>query len=742
MYWPSTIIWSANLAMNEYPGPFDPSLKPVFSQAAYEAARHYRQNGRTLFHALMQDGEEPALYPLAYHFIGKQLSLSASSRPDPLPSAWDSDGMWQALQPRASHLSPVAPNAGQLKDALLQAQAVILTEPCWLQNILQTATNQEPAAIALSSVYSRLSSMNTQDKPFQGLLLSAGLEIPDLNSLAFTRQETVDALMFDFAALQLALAQFPRAYFPEILGFTFAWCHSRSLLEGLAANRHPALALYLRHRQERLASVVPLLAEAIRDYLSRYENRRPELWRRVAAGFDLYRHAFEHCERRLRHRLEAPESAFQAAAKMFTDKAQAAFGHHRRIKLEGRSLDDWFAEQPFDSGSFLAALHRSSYVDRQNPDASPLLKLFEFEGPMFGVLTENDKLCLKRWLREGATGLSSAPHPPAEPVGSDWLPDKPASPIPAFGIMSRRELYHYLVNAELYPDVLPAARQLVEQVLRASRRFAPLPFKKYRHQAFSAYIDSLYQREVKAYEPLDGRPRLSRQAYVWGIEQLAPTILTDGCWLQQASRLRFTAHAAVGASLYKIYDDETGGGIPAQNHPAIYRCLLDSLNIDLPPIHDRAFCGHPGFIDSAFDIPAYLMAISKFPARFLPELLGLNMAIELSGLGRVYLRLAQELQFWGIDPTIVNVHISIDNLASGHAALAENAIQLYLDQIAASQGEDAKDAHWRRIYHGYCSLAAAGRTFKIALVVFYLCRQFKRHHTGRHLFTRRSDQHV
>jgi hypothetical protein len=170
--------------------------------------------------------------------------------------------------------------------------------------------------------------------------------------------------------------------------------------------------------------------------------------------------------------------------------------------------------------------------------------------------------------------------------------------------------------------------------------------------------------------------------------------------------------------------------------------LLDSLHIDLPPIHDRAFCEHPGFIDSAFDIPVYLMAISKFPARFLPELLGLNMAIELSGLGRVYLRLAQELRYWGIDPKIVNVHLSIDNLASGHAALAKNAIQHYLDQIAASQGEDAKDAHWRRIYHGYCSLATAGRIFKMALVVFYLYKQFKSHYTDRHLLTRRYDQNV
>jgi hypothetical protein len=728
--------------MNEYAGPFDPSLKPVFSEAAYRTARQYRQNGRSLFHALIQDSEEPALCPLAYHFIDKQLARTAASRPASMPPTWDTEGILQALQTQTASLPPITPTSGQLKDSLLQVQSVILTELGWLQNILQTATNQASVAIALSTVYSSASAMNAQDKPFQALLLDAGLEIPDPSSIALTQLETVDELFFDFAALQLALAQFPRVYFPEILGFTLAWRHSPSLLEGFTATDHPALGHYLRHRRNRLSSAKPLVIDAILNYLGQFEIRKTELWRRIAAGFDLYRHFFEQCERRLRNRLENPETAFQAAAKMFTAKAPAAFGHHRHIKLEGRALDDWFAEQPFDSHKFLAALSRSSYVNQESPAASPLLKLFEFQGPMFGVLTENDKHCLKRWLSEANPRLADAPSPVSDLPESDWLPNECESYSPPFGKISRRELYHYLVNAELYPDILPAARQVVERVLRASRRFNRLPFKKYSHQAFAAYIDTLYQREVKAYEPLAGKPRLSRQAYVWGIEQLAPAILTDGCWLQQVNRLRFTSHTAIGAALYKIYDDETGNGIEAQNHPVIYRRLLDSLHIDLPPIYDPAFCNHPGFIDSAFDIPVYLMAISHFPASFLPELLGLNMAIELSGLGRVYLRLAQELRFWGIDPKIVNVHLSIDNLASGHAALARNAIQHYLGQIAANQGEAAKDAHWRRIYHGYCSLTTAARAFKIALIVFYLYRQFQSHYTDRHVFTRRSDQNV
>ena len=458
------------------------------------------------------------------------------------------------------------------------------------------------------------------------------------------------------------------------------------------------------------------------------------LWSRIQSGFWLYQRHNDLCYQHLNRQLENPLSTTQALAKVLQNKAPNAVGHHGKIRLADKPLDDWFRQAPFDSENFLAALKESPYIDTNNPAASRLLKLIEFNGPMFGVFNEAEKALLKTWISEGNEETQAKPHSTIEstqqpaPASAKTivkclpaLDEKPASDI-AYSSLSNRQLYYYLVNADLFPAVSATAAMKVKHVLRLAKLFNRLPFQIYTHQAFEDYIDRLYQNEVNTYQPLQATPKLSRETYLWGIEQFAPTILTDGCWLQHSSQLSFYSNHAIGAILFKIYEDECGNGILEQNHPFIYRQLLNSQGINLPPIHSRAFIEHPGFLNSAFDIPVYLLAISKFPSRFLPELLGLNMAIELSGLGKVYLRLSQELSFWGINPAIVDVHISIDNLASGHADLAKKAIQLYLDEIAACYGEQIMQDHWRRIHTGYCSLQQASTRFKYALAGRYLLK--------------------
>jgi hypothetical protein len=130
-----------------------------------------------------------------------------------------------------------------------------------------------------------------------------------------------------------------------------------------------------------------------------------------------------------------------------------------------------------------------------------------------------------------------------------------------------------------------------------------------------------------------------------------------------------------------------------------------------------AFIAWPGFSAALFDLPAYLLAISQFPRTFLPQILGLNLAIELSGLGAFYMSVVDEMRYLGVDPSIVSVHLASDNLASGHAALAREAVMMYLDGVGSDFGQEELDRHWRRVSLGYASLRIVPRrAFAVLLI--------------------------
>lgn len=51
--------------------------------------------------------------------------------------------------------------------------------------------------------------------------------------------------------------------------------------------------------------------------------------------------------------------------------------------------------------------------------------------------------------------------------------------------------------------------------------------------------------------------------------------------------------------------------------------------------------------------------------------------------------------------TIPQLHISIDNLASGHGAVAARAVKQYLESVRLRYGDAGVDEHWRRVLSGF-----------------------------------------
>jgi Iron-containing redox enzyme len=731
--------------MNEFTLALEPTLKPIFSNSAIAAAaRDYPNNSRDLFYVLIHISEHYAALPSAYRFLMRHFQESNQEHATHFSAKFSPTSLATLLKHTLSeHPYPLPATA--LNACLVQYAPIYFTELGWLAGITQTVTSQTPLVVDLMAVTLRLTqgkqSIAASREIYHAHLLADGIDIPALHTLAFVKQPDVGDEIFDFAAIQLALAQFPRVFLPEILGFSLAYCQTLSLPEQFFPDADETkLPSFITSRSDKRKQELSHITAIINAYLGDFNQQADDLWQRIQTGFWLHQQQLKVCEHRITTLLHSELSPRQAVEKLLAQLMPHAIGHHGKIRLGSRTLDEWFKETPFKSANFLASLLHSPYVDRAKPEHSKLLQLFEFNGPMFGVLDDNGKAILKNWLlselnsglAQGKKHKSASYRVGLKSISSNTAPKQSTTDSRVdhsdiaqenYAKLSNRELYYYLVNIDLYPEALPTAKHKVSRLLAWAKIFNRLPFHRYSHQAFEDYIQSLYQHEVDTYKPLNKNPKLSKNAYVWGIEQFAPTILTDGSWLQGIQQLDYYPSHAIGALLHKIYQDEIGNGILIQNHPHIYQELLTSLEIKLPPIYTKEFVNHTGFINSAFDIPVYLMSISKFPSAFLPELLGLNMAIEISGLGRVYLRLSEELRFWDINPAIVDVHTSIDNLSSGHSALAIKAVQTYLDEVAACYGEDIMYEHWHRIYTGYCSLQTASKRFKFSLIGQYLLKR-------------------
>ena len=723
--------------MNNIQQVLDPSCKLIISESAISSAQaKYPLDSRQLFYYLTHISEHYEVLPIARDFVEQALTLSTEQSKVVIVKNFDIE----VLQVKCEQLQRIdltLTEPDDVKTLLEQFAPVMLTTPSWLQNISQTATSDDPIIVDLFAVYLRLVQSHSGDMfcdhNYKALLLSYDCDLPGVSTWAFAQQLDINNVMFEFGTLQLALGQLTRLYFPEIIGFTLACCQAIENADALVSlqlsSGQQSFGKLLTVQQQLAATQTPIIKQIIQRYLGVFAQQEPALWHRIQRGHWLYRHHLHLCLETLQKQLQTPDNPQQVLIKLLQRIAPKAAGHHGKIELNGKNLDAWFSQEPFASEKFLSSLLNSSYVDKDNPEQSQLLKLFDFSGPMFGVFNNRDKQTIKDWIAYsvGDNAAADIPTPQAkyEVLSVPKIAALPASVPINFTRLSNREFFYYLINADLYPEVYASARARVQSILTKTRWLSRMPFKQYQHQRFDDYVQNHYQTEMAAYKPFQAPPKLSRSTYEWGIEQLAPTILTDGCWLQGAGQLQYFSHYKIGEYLFSIYSDEVGAGDRQRNHPYIYQQLLQSLDIDLPLTHSQEFVRHSGFVASAFDIPVYLMAIGHFPSQFLPELLGVNLAIELSGLGRLYLSLADELDYWGIDPAIVNIHTSIDNVATGHTALATDAIQLYLDGILASQGIEVMNKHWRRIYTGYCSLRIASTRFKYSMVYKYLQKRLR-----------------
>lgn len=305
-----------------------------------------------------------------------------------------------------------------------------------------------------------------------------------------------------------------------------------------------------------------------------------------------------------------------------------------------------------------------------------------------------------------------ATYAPAPPVDPEELTFDPDNPDPSLGL-SPRDLYFKLFNVEEFPEVRDQARKFVNSWLKWSEWFSGQPdaaeaeFFTYTEQALQDRLELIYQElvdEAEDFDPAtDGNFKTYDEMCTY-IIQWTPFNLIDGSWLRHVNRTGPIDE--VRALLFSVLMDELGDGVVSMNHCNIWLDLCHSIGFYPQPIESRDFAYDPQFLDSAFIVPAFQLAISETTEENYPEIIGMTLYLEWEVVQLKQTR--DSMIYTGIDPHFCVMHIGIDNAVNGHGQRAAEAVRLYLQNVRVAGGEEAVQRAWRRIWNGFVAFGSIG----------------------------------
>ncbi|QXI26321.1 iron-containing redox enzyme family protein [Pseudomonas vanderleydeniana] len=196
-----------------------------------------------------------------------------------------------------------------------------------------------------------------------------------------------------------------------------------------------------------------------------------------------------------------------------------------------------------------------------------------------------------------------------------------------------------------------------------------------------AQVARQYADYLQARQQGGGRRYLSGRAHaLYFLQAVAPTKRVDGAWLYGTLK-HWQDYRYDG--LITTYLEELGEGEVGLNHVALYRRLLAEEDCE----------GDLQLSDEHYRQGVIQLALGHAAESFMPEVLGYNLGYEQLPLH--LLICAYELRELGIDPYYFTLHVTIDNVSSGHARKAVQAVT-----ELAPIGLDA-DSYWQRVACGY-----------------------------------------
>jgi hypothetical protein len=280
-----------------------------------------------------------------------------------------------------------------------------------------------------------------------------------------------------------------------------------------------------------------------------------------------------------------------------------------------------------------------------------------------------------------------------------------------------KQLYYKLHNLEQHPEILRECRELLVSLLSSTigealqvKGSAILSVDTFSRDRLNQFLKAKDEDCTNHWEDYLARRRAggSREIFgdkdeaKWWLKQAAPVKYVDGAWLGHINKITTPfKHRNITKNAWQVMSEELGDGDLAKNHVYVYRQLMDDIEANLPAADSEDFINPRHKMDQTRCWKAAMaqLLISLFPHDFLPESLGFNMAYE--SLPLHLLKTVKELREVRLNPYYFELHISIDNADSGHAAMAMAAVADYIDLVEKEEGAEAAQTAWRRCQAGY-----------------------------------------
>lgn len=577
----------------------------------------------------------------------------------------------------------------------------------WLSGLSSPDNADDPLTLRLLAVYAADVGVGkpyaSRGSEYRNLLRKLGLSELAGPAARLALHGRVPTEAFTFPASLMAMSRRPEDFGPELLGADLC-LRTMGLLPALAAARDelPELVDWAALDPAPTAGEVHRVAAA-------------SAAERVGFGFDWAGDAVRRWSEQLRRRLHTVREPSHLMAELLRRRAREGSVYHQSFRLAGRPLAEWLRMAQEDPHPLMEVLRESRLLRPGDADRSPLVNgMLGPRGPMFRIFSADDVLVIRRWIDSLGDRASDAPTRVETPPPASIVAAVPGEPVTSgrarFDV---REAYRLLQPRALNSAVHAFAVHYVRQWLAGARHGVkrggvPLP-ATWPGGGLRPWLLEQHDRHAQQFEAADAAPQ-GRDELVDSSVQLAPLTLIDGAWLRGFTDYELAA-TDVGYRLFDTYWDELGNGEPDLNHPRIYRELLASMGVALPPTGSEEFATWPGFRDESFALPVYWLSIGHFPRTFMPEILGLNLAMELSGVGGSYRQAHRALRAHGFSTRFVDIHNTIDNVATGHSAWAADAIDSFMAGGQVPPDGRARAETWGRIRVGFRSLTPPTTTW-------------------------------